>query len=88
PPAPWPRRGLGALSWPAFKACEPHVVLLGVTALAGCAAAAPALWLALWRAGVLGMAVLAPTLAVARVARGLRRQAVDREFDQWFHACE
>src|SRR2546421_584039 len=22
PPAPWPRRGLRALSWPAFKSCE------------------------------------------------------------------
>ena len=34
PPAPWPRRGLGMLTWPAYKACEPHVVLLGLTALA------------------------------------------------------
>ncbi len=31
---PWPRHGREALTWPAFKACEPHVVLLVLTALA------------------------------------------------------
>ena len=52
PPPPRPRRGPGALAWPAYKACEPHVVLLGLTALAALAAVvAPAAWLALWRRG-------------------------------------
>jgi hypothetical protein len=87
PPAPWPRRGLGALTWPAFKACEPHVVLVAITALAACAAVAPGLWITLWRAGVAGMSVLAPALAAGRVARGVGRGTVDREFDQWFRPC-
>ncbi len=29
PPAPWPRRGRAALTWPAFKACEIHVIDFG-----------------------------------------------------------
>jgi hypothetical protein len=86
PPVPWPRRGPGALTWPAQKACEPHVVLLGVTALAACALAAPGAWEALWRASVRVMALLAPLLAAGRVARGVARGSVDREFDQWFRA--
>lgn len=84
PPAPWPGHGLGAVTWPAFKACEPHVVLLGITVLAVCAALAPVLWVVLWRTAVLGMAVLAPLLALGRVSRSVLRQSVDREFDQWF----
>lgn len=88
PPAPWPKRGRGALTWPLFKVCEPHVVLLGVTALGACALIAPALWLGLWRAAVLGMSWLAPALALGRVVRSVLRHAVDREFDQWFRPCE
>jgi phosphatidylglycerophosphate synthase len=83
PPAPWPRRGLAAITWPAYKACEPHVVLLGLTAMAAMAVVAPVLWLTLWQAGVLGLAGLAPTLAMARIARSLRRRAVEGEFARW-----
>ncbi len=43
PPSSWPRKGLGALSWPALKACEPHVVLMALTGLAVMAAVHPAL---------------------------------------------
>src|SRR6516164_2307820 len=50
PPAAWPRRGLGAITWPAFKLCESHTVLLVLTILAGLALVAPALWVLLWRA--------------------------------------
>src|SRR4029078_11287769 len=33
-PAPsWPRHGLGAITWPAYKACEPHMVLIELTIL-------------------------------------------------------
>ena len=78
PPAPWPRRGRAALTWPAYKACEPHVVLIGLTALAVLALVAPALWLMLWRGGVGVMAVLAPALAFGRAARTVTRQAVSR----------
>ncbi len=86
PPAPWPRRGLAALAWPAYKACEPHVVLIGLTALAVLAMLAPALWLGLWRIGVLAMAILAPMLAIARIARAARRGAIEDEFGRWFQS--
>jgi hypothetical protein len=84
PPAPWPRRGRGMLTWPAFKACEPHVVLIALTMLAGLALISPDAWLASWRWSVRGMAVLAPTLAVARIARAVAGSAVEREFTRWF----
>ena len=77
PPAPWPRRGLAAITWPAYKACEPHVVLIGLTAMAVVAIGAPAVWLTLWRSGVLALAILAPMLAIARIARAVRRGAVE-----------
>jgi hypothetical protein len=84
PPAPWPRRGRAALTWPAYKACEPHVVLIGLTALALVALVAPPLWLMLWRGGVRLMAVLAPGLAFGRAVRAVTRQTASKEFDQWF----
>jgi CDP-alcohol phosphatidyltransferase len=84
PPPPWPRRGRAALTWPLYKACEPHVVLLGLTALALLAIAAPAAWLVLWRGGVRIMAILAPALAVGRAARAILRGAVEAEFERWF----
>ena len=85
PPARWPRRGRAALTWPAYKACEPHVVLIGLTALAVAALLTPPVWLMLWRGGVRTMAVLAPALAFGRAARAVTRQAVSAEFDLWFH---
>jgi hypothetical protein len=84
PPAPWPRRGRGILTWPAFKLCELHVVLIGLTGLAALAIAAPAAWLATWRCTMLGMAVLAPLLASARVARSIAQGSVENEFADWF----
>jgi len=84
PPAPWPRRGRGVITWPAYKACEPHVVLIALTILAGLALFTPSLWEAAWRAMVRGMAVLAPTLAIARCARIVSRGAVGAEFEVWF----
>ncbi len=88
PPARWPRRGPGALTWPAYKSCEPHIVLLGMTAMAVAAIGIPAAWLAAWRAGVLAMAILAPTLAIARIARATRRGAAEDEFARWFRTIE
>jgi hypothetical protein len=86
PPPPWPRRGRGMLTWPAYKACEPHVVLLGLSALSVPAIVSPALWLALWKGGVLAMSVLAPLLATARVARAVALGTVEAEFARWFQA--
>lgn len=86
PPASWPRSGRGVLTWPAFKACEPHVVLVGLTVMAGLAVLAPGPWLESWRWGVRGMAVLAPALAIARVTRSVAGGAVEGEFARWFRS--
>ncbi len=84
PPAPWPRRGLAAITWLTYKACEPHVVLLGLTVMAALALVLPSIWLTLWQNGVIAIAVLSPLLAVARIARSVRRGAVEEEFAKWF----
>ena len=47
PPAAWPHRGRQAITWPAYKLCEIHVVVIGLTALAALAIVFPPLWLAL-----------------------------------------
>ncbi len=84
-PAPgWPRRGLGIVTYPAYKACEPHVVLIGLTGLAGLASAAPSLWETCWAVGVAGMAAAAPVLAAARIRRAIGKAATEAEFRAWF----
>jgi CDP-alcohol phosphatidyltransferase len=87
PALPWPRHGRAALTWPLYKACEPHVVLLGLTALALVAVVSPSAWLVLWRGGVGVLAVLAPALAVGRASRAVVRKAVGAEFELWFRPC-
>jgi phosphatidylglycerophosphate synthase len=84
PPAPWPRRGRAALTWPAFKACEIHVVLVGLAILAVTALAAPPVWIATWRGGVVFMAVLAPLLGTLRAIRSIAQGAAETEFSRWF----
>jgi hypothetical protein len=84
PPASWPGQGLGLLSWPAYKACEPHVVLMMMTGLAVLAVLHPSLWLVCWRSGALGMAMLAPVLGAARITRAVARGSVEAEFARWF----
>ncbi len=86
PPAPWPRRGRGLLTWPLFKICEPHVVLVSVVMLSFISAGWPLAWVAVWKAYALAMAVLAPGLAAARAARAVSRDRVSEEFDRWFRA--
>ena len=88
PPPRRPRSGRGRLTWPAFKACEPHVVLLGLTGLAAVALIAPRAWLDLWRLGVLGMAALAPTLAFGRAARSVIQGSTEAEFARWFRPID
>lgn len=84
-PAPrWPRVGLGILTWPAYKSCEPHVVLAALIVLAILAIFDPTAWLQLWRQGVLGMAILAPLLAIGRSMRAITRHTIETEFDRWF----
>lgn len=84
PPPGWPRRGFGILTWPVYKSCEPHVVLIGLSGLAAVAAIAPVFWLDTWKAAVLAMAIMAPMLAVARAGRAVKRHAVEDEFGRWF----
>jgi phosphatidylglycerophosphate synthase len=86
PPAPWPRRGLGALTWPAYKLCEPHVVILAMTLLAVLAILVPRTWLLGWRLSVIALALLAPILGAARVLRAVARGATEAEFARWFPA--
>ena len=88
PPAPWPRRGLAAVTWPGYKACEPHVVLMGLTGLAFAAIGAPGIWYDFWGRGVMAMAILAPALAIARIARAVTRGAVEDEFARWFRMID
>jgi hypothetical protein len=85
PPAPWPKRGLGMLTWPAYKACEPHIVLILLTALAALAILSSSTWFFCWRWFVFGTAVLAPCLGAARIARAVARRSVEDEFERWFH---
>ncbi len=75
PPPPWPRRGRAAVTWPAYKSCEPHVILLGLTLLGMLAVVVPPCWDVAWRGSVRLMSVLAPVLAVARAARAITRDA-------------
>jgi hypothetical protein len=84
PPSPWPRRGLGMLTWPAYKACEPHVVLLGLTAMGALAFLSEPLWSDCWQVVAFGMAILAPVLGAARVARSIIAGSTEREFARWF----
>lgn len=88
PPHPWPRRGLGILTWPAYKACEPHVVLIGLTGLCAVALVNPDAWRFLWRWGVILMAGLAPVLGLARAARAVQGHAAEAEFACWFRPWE
>jgi hypothetical protein len=84
PAARWPLFGRGLLTWPAYKVCEPHIVLIGLIGLAVVAIFDSTSWLETWRAGVISMAILAPSLAIARSMRAISRHAVEREFDRWF----
>lgn len=84
-PAPgWPRRGLGVAAYPAYKACEPHVVLLSLTGAAFLALVSPWAWEWCWRVYVGGMALGAPLLGAARIQRAVTRRATETEFQAWF----
>lgn len=88
PPASWPKRGLSAIAWPAYKACEPHVVLGELTVMALLAVCAPWLWMMCWRFGVLAGAGAVPLLALARSSRAVARAAVETEFARWFQPTD
>jgi hypothetical protein len=87
-PAPWPRSGRAALTWPLYKACEYHVVLIGLLVLALLAVANPSAWLALWRGCVIVMALVAPLLAIGRCIRSVLRRTTENDFYRWFQPIE
>lgn len=84
PPAPWPRRGRAALTWPAYKLCEPHIVLVGLLGFTVVALVSPWLWILVWSWSVGFMAFLAPLLACGRVAKAISTGATEAEFHVWF----
>jgi hypothetical protein len=88
PPAGWPRRGAGVFTWPAYKLCENHAVLLELTILAVLAVFAPEVWRLSWRGFVVVMALMAPALGLARVGRAIALGAVEDEFGRWFREVE
>ena len=86
-----PRRRRSAralLTDPAYMICEPHASLVAVLLLAALAAVSPRWWVVSWALYVSGMAILAPVLAVGRIARAVARRSVDEEFDRWFRPLE
>lgn len=87
PPTPWPRRGRAALTWPAYKLCEPHVVLVGLLILAFLDLVSPRLWILAWSWSVGFMACLAPLLACGRVGKAISTSATEAEFLIWFEPC-
>lgn len=84
PPAPWPRRGRGAITWPLYKVCEPHGVLITLLMISIVALAWPSALETAWMAYALAMSALAPLLAAARAGRTVSRDSVSAEFDRWF----
>jgi len=84
PAAPPPRRLRGLIVWAGYKICEHHVVLIGLTGLAGLALVAPSAWIIGWKLGTVSMGFLAPTLAILRIARSIRRETAEADFARWF----
>ena len=84
PPMPWPRRGLGAVTWPLYKLCEPHAVVMLLSGIAVVMAISPGLGYRGWSATVGGFALVAPTLAAARSWRAIQRRTAESEFNAWF----
>lgn len=88
-PAPPPPRPLSELAaWVLYKVCEGHVVLIGLTGLAGIALVSSTSWERLWMFGTAATALIAPTLAILRIGRSIRRRAVESEFSRWFHPVD
>ncbi|ODT97674.1 MAG: phosphatidylglycerophosphate synthase [Planctomycetes bacterium SCN 63-9] len=84
PPTPPPRRLRAWIVWSAYKSCEHHVVLLGLTGLAALALIVPSLWIPCWKLSAVFMAVISPTLATARIGRSIVKQSTEDEFSRWF----
>lgn len=88
PPAAWPRRGYRVLTWPAYKMCEPHAVLMTLAVLTMVAITSDRGFLWCLKSYVLSMALGSPLLAAARIGRAIRRGVPDEEFGRWFREKE
>ena len=84
PPPPMPRTPLRFASWVAHKACEMHVVMNVLTALAlGQWIVGDASFLA-GRLYVGMMAPLAALVAIVEIARSVHQGSAEREFRRWY----
>jgi phosphatidylglycerophosphate synthase len=88
PPIGWPRYGWGILTWPLAKSCEPHVVLVAISVLAVVALLPGGAWIGAWRAYSGWLALVAPGLAVSRIARTVWRDVPAAEFQRWFQPLD
>ena len=85
-PDSWPSRGRAALTWPAFKACETHVITLaGWTGLAGNRARRRGFFSGR-RSCLHGRA--RTLLAIGRAARSVSGRTAESEFARWFQRFE
>ncbi len=83
-PPGWPTAWPGIVTWPMAKACEFHVVLSTLAILMVVSAVSTSSWLIGWKIIALVQAMIAPALALGRVARSISRDEADAEFDRWF----
>jgi CDP-alcohol phosphatidyltransferase len=88
PPLPWPASGLASISWPLYKSCEAHIILIVLGLLAVLAVVSPSLWILLWKAFVISQAILAPTLALLRIAKAIQTRSTETSFRAWFQHVE
>lgn len=81
---PSPRNPLRKIFWIAYKACESHVVLVGLTILAAISVVDESSWEICWKACTIAMAALSPFLGLSRIARSIARHSTEEEFARWF----
>jgi hypothetical protein len=84
PAARPPRHLRGLVVWAAYKTCENHIVLIGLSGLAGLALIESSVWETGWKTGAASMSLLAPMLAILRIARSIRRESAEADFARWF----
>jgi hypothetical protein len=84
PTPPVPRDPLRFASWAAHKACEMHVVMNVLTALALGQWIAGDVSLLAGRLYVGMMAVLAVVVAIGEIARSMHQGAAEQEFRRWY----
>ena len=64
------------------------MVLVCLTGLSVLALTSAWFWMLCWQVAVVGMTLLAPGLAAARVSRAVARGTVEAEFGQWFQTID